>query len=294
MRAVALKRTVLPPLRPNLGVESAFRKALWGLVVKMHSSVLEAIEAAYPTHALAQDMSPLQIMKHRMDQIGSQWEYNFATVAREISEGFASGALKNTDAAFAILLRKAGISVKFQATPEMMAAYQSLISENVGLIKSIAEEHLAHVQEVVMESAKAGRSLKELSKDLGGYVELDRIRMGRKLGESDRSLLARTQRRANLIARDQNNRATSIFNRVRQKSLGIEKAIWRHSGGGKTPRPLHEEWDGKPYPVDEGAPIGDDGENVWPGEGCVNCRCVSMSIIPGMDEGEEGEHDEAA
>ena len=39
----------------------------------------------------------------------------------------------------------------------------------------------------------------------------------------------------------------AAMNRARQDELGIEKARWRHSGGGKHPRPTHVANDGKTY-----------------------------------------------
>lgn len=48
-----------------------------------------------------------------------------------------------------------------------------------------------------------------------------------------------TRRRAALIARDQNNKATSVMQSARQRSVGITEGIWRHSRAGKTWRPSH-------------------------------------------------------
>jgi uncharacterized protein with gpF-like domain len=88
-----------------------------------------------------------------------------------------------------------------------------------------------------------------------------------------------TKRRAALIARDQNNKATAQLVRVRQKGIGANQAMWVHSHGGKVPRPSHVKAgaDKLIYEIDKGAYL--DGEWVWPGT-AINCRCVSKTVIP--------------
>ena len=68
------------------------------------------------------------------------------------------------------------------------------------------------------------------------------IQTGRDLGQISRDLqdtFGVTRRRAAFIALDQNNKATASMTRARQTELGIKKAIWLHSHGGKKPRPTH-------------------------------------------------------
>jgi uncharacterized protein with gpF-like domain len=92
-----------------------------------------------------------------------------------------------------------------------------------------------------------------------------------------------TKRRAALIARDQNNKATAVFVRVRQKQAGIKKAMWLHSHGGKEPRKTHLANDGKLYDPQKGwfDPDPKVRRRIWPGE-LINCRCVSRSVVEGF------------
>ena len=83
--------------------------------------------------------------------------------------------------------------------------------------------------------------------------------------------------RAALIARDQSNKANSVVNRTRQLELGITRAKWMHSHGGKEPRPDHLAADGKEYDIEKGCLIS--GEYIQPGE-MINCRCTSRPILP--------------
>jgi uncharacterized protein with gpF-like domain len=110
------------------------------------------------------------------------------------------------------------------------------------------------------------------------------VARGRDLGTLTAELEKRydlSHKRAAFIARDQNNKATSIMSHVRQRELGIRKARWVHSGAGKHPRPGHVKAskDKLVYEVTKGAYI----DNAWifPGE-LPNCRCIGRPIIEGL------------
>jgi len=160
-------------------------------------------------------------------------------------------------------LKKSGMSVQFKMTAAQNDAMQATIGEQVGLIKSIASEHLSDVEGIVMRSVTTGRDLQQLKSDLLARYDI-------------------TKKRASLIARDQNNKATATLTRTRQIGLGITKARWLHSAGGKHPRPSHvafsEGRNGGPfYDIQKGAFI--DGEFLLPGQ-AINCRCLSVSVLP--------------
>ena len=157
-------------------------------------------------------------------------------------------------------LKKAGFAIEFKMTATANDVMQAIIGEQVGLIKSIASQHLSEVEGLVMRSVSQGRDLKTLSDELQERYGV-------------------TKRRAALIARDQNNKATASMNRVRQEELGITEAIWLHSHAGKEPRPSHMAANGKRYNLSEGMKL--DGKYTWPGVE-INCRCVSRSVIPGL------------
>ncbi len=90
-----------------------------------------------------------------------------------------------------------------------------------------------------------------------------------------------TKRRAAFIARDQNNKATAVFERTRHVEIGVTEAIWLHSAGGKVPRPEHVAFSGKKYDIRKGAYL--EGKWTWPGVE-INCRCVSKPVIPGFED----------
>ncbi|CAB3908031.1 hypothetical protein LMG26842_05715 [Achromobacter dolens] len=253
----------LRPVHANQGIEAAYRKRLDRLIDEMQRSLVYWLTAAYRRNVpeIAQDESPAMALTKMMRRLAKQWQRRFNEAAQPVASEFAETSMSAADNSLRNALRQKGFSVQFQLTRAANDVFQATVQENVGLIKSIAAEHLQDVQGMVMRSVTQGR-------DLEGLVEDLQKRYGV------------TKRRAAFIARDQNNKATATITRVRQQGLGIKQAKWRHSRGGKHPRKSHQEADGKVYDVDKGMLI--DGEYIRPGE-LPNCRCVAISIIPGFD-----------
>ena len=253
----------LAPVHPNQGVQAQFRRRLLALIDEMQKSVVADITALYPggNPQLAQDAAQdVHRLRWEMDRLGRRWLDRFDVAAKEMAAYFALAAKDRVDSAMAASLRKAGISVRFQVTPAIQEALDATITENVSLIRSIAQQHLGHVEQLVMRSVTAGR-------DVGG------------LKKALHEQLGVTQRRAATIARNQNNMATATVCRARQQELGIKRAIWVHSSAGRHPRPEHVAANGKEYDVDKGMWL--ERRWTWPGRE-INCRCVSRSIIPGL------------
>jgi SPP1 gp7 family putative phage head morphogenesis protein len=253
----------LAPVHPNQGVAVAFRRRLWALIEEMHESLLTALTAEYraANPQLAQDApDSVHRLRWEMDRLGKRWLDRFETAAPELAAYFATAAKDRVDGALAASLRKSGISVRFQITPAIQEALDASMAENVSLIRSIAQQHLGQVEQLVMRSVTAGRNVGGLRRDLQNQLGV-------------------TKRRAALIARNQNNVATATVCKTRQQELGITKAIWVHSSAGRHPRPEHVAFNGKEYEVAKGAWL--EGRWTWPGRE-INCRCVSRSIIPGL------------
>ena len=82
-----------------------------------------------------------------------------------------------------------------------------------------------------------------------------------------------TERKAQLIAMDQTNKATQELELAQSRELGIKTGTWVHIPGEKTSRKSHEEMDGKEFDLDEGLFDYEVGKNVKPGE-LPYCRCT--------------------
>lgn len=254
----------LEPLRPSAAIRAAYQARLYALVDEMHRSISYWLTAAYRanTPEIAQDASPARELRAALRKLARRWQGKFDALAPQLAEYFARDVSQRVDGELERMFRKAGFTVKFKLTKAQNDAFQAVIGEQVGLIKSIAQEHLSQVEGMVMRSVQEGRDLGTLTKDLQ-----------RRFGI--------TKRRAKRIAFTQNQMATAALTRTRQKELGIRQARWLHSAGGKQPRPEHVAFSGKLYDVDKGAFL--EGKWTWPGRE-INCRCVSIPVIPGFDD----------
>src|ERR1700688_4405813 len=211
---------VLPAVRPNCGLEAAYRRKLYCLVEEMHNSVNYWISAKFkstPPAMAMDDATAASQLRIAINKLTRQWGRRFDVAAKELAAYFALDASKRSDAALRAILKKGGWSVRFTMTPAMQDIFKATVAENVALIRSIPNQYLTQVQGHVMRSVAAGRDLGTVAKELERQYGV-------------------TRRRAANIARSQNNLAASAFHRARELELGL-KAKWLHSGGSRHPRP---------------------------------------------------------
>ena len=253
------------PINPNAGIEIEYRRRLDRLIREMTDSVDYWMKLDYRRNEeriIAEDASPANELRRRMRELSTRWMKQFNQGAKKLGEWFADESLKASDASLKKILRDAGISVKFRMTEGMTDAFDAVRNENVQLIKSIGAQYLSDVEGLVQRSVTQGRNLGDLSKQL-------------------RKRYGITKDRAALIARDQNNKATSAMTQRRQQDLGITKGRWRHSHAGKQPRQSHVDADNEVFDISKGMYL--DGEWIMPGQ-LINCRCTWAPIIPGLDD----------
>lgn len=265
------------PVRASAAEAAWLRNQLQNMVYAMHNSVMFWVRAGWRDSGMLMDMnitqggialdkSPAKMLQEVMSKLGKQWLDKFDDAAPKIADGFAKKVLRHADGSFSSALRKAGYSVKFQTTKAVRDALDAETLGNVSLIKSIPQKYLGDVQGRIMRSITGGRSMKQLTKDLEQVYSL-------------------THNRAALIARDQNNKATAVIHKTRQKEVGISRAVWIHTSASVHPREEHERWGDEEaeYDIEKGMWSEVDQEYVWPGTP-INCGCTSMSVVPGMDD----------
>jgi SPP1 gp7 family putative phage head morphogenesis protein len=241
---------------------------------RMAAEVSRAVLAAYGSlepqvHAMDAPRNPSLLLRAALRKWGGLWVSRFDKLSLDLGQAFARKSLTITQTQMRAALKEAGFTVKFSPTPGSLAAYQSVVAEQVNLIKSIPAEYLKSVETHVWQSVAKGGDMHALS---------------RKLRES----YGVTRDRAAFIARDQNNKAKATIERTRRLELGITEAYWQHSAGGKVPRATHVAMNGKRYRLAEG--MWDSAQNAYvlPGE-LPNCRCTSKAIIPTFDTERPGE-----
>ena len=261
--ATAGRPALTAPVRPNVSIGVAYRRRLLAMIEAMHRDVLDHVERGWrkTPPRMAMDVLPASAFRDMMDRLRNHWVDRFEEFGKAAGKRFAEGSMAQTDRAFAATLRDMGFTIQFKLTPVIRDVLSATIGEQVGLIRGIAERHMADAQGMVMRSITAGYDVGRLRNDL-------------------QTTFGMTKKRAALIARDQNSKAVASITRARQIEVGITRAIWLHSLGGKVPRPEHIAMNGKPYDIAKGAFL--EGVWTWPGKE-VNCRCVSKSIISGLE-----------
>jgi SPP1 gp7 family putative phage head morphogenesis protein len=270
---------ILRPVHPNAGIKAAYRRKLESLIEEMSDSYRHWLLAAYKRvpPAMASDAekgSPYQKKINRrrtlasrelnaeLRELGRRWERRFDDAAQRMAGWFAKSTTQRSTAALGHILRKGGWTVEFQMSKAMRDVLGATVAENVSLIKSIPQQFHTQVEGLVMRSVTAGRDLAGLTRDLEAQFAV-------------------TRRRAEFIARDQNNKATAALTRVRYVDMGVTEAIWLHSGGGKTQRPTHVKNSGKRFDIAKGWFDPAVQRYIQPGE-LINCRCVPKAVVKGF------------
>jgi SPP1 gp7 family putative phage head morphogenesis protein len=257
---------VLKAVHPSSGIGVDYRGKLERLIRRMQRSYAYFLKAQYreTPPRMAMDEMPARELQRELRRLGIRWEKEFAKLAPKMARWFSQSVEKRSSAAMRKMLKDAGVTVRYMITPAMRDVLEATVQENVSLIKSIGSQYHHEVEGMVMRSVQTGR-------DLGGLTKELQARYGV------------TRRRAAFIARDQNNKATAVLTRVRQREAGIKQAIWLHSLGGKEPRKTHVANTGKVYNVAEGwyDPDPKVRRHILPGE-LINCRCVSKPVVKGF------------
>lgn len=246
-------------------------KHMDGLYSALRSTLLTVFDT--PTSAMgwfgtdAKKMMPKAganlLLRKALSRWSVLWTRRLEKVSDTIARDFAVRNKSATDTAMLGKLAKAGFTVKFKPTPASKDALNAVISENVGLIRTIPQKFLGDVEVAVWQSVMAGSDMDTLSREIKAKYGV-------------------AWRRAALIASDQNAKAKAAMERARREEVGITTAKWLHSHAGVVPRPTHVAMDGETYAVSEGMWDPAVQKRIWPGTE-INCRCSDRALIPGFD-----------
>ena len=198
----------------------------------------------------------------------------FNTMAVELERKTAKFGLYDKVQAMAHLTRKLSIkewkrAVKATLGIDLLDDYYSgelfrelmkkWVEDNVGLIKTIPQESLSRMREIVMEGYRNGETTTSIVKKIQRAYSVDR-------------------RHAQLLARDQIAKLNSNIAQQQQRDAGVEEYIWSDSGDGRV-RPSHKKLNGKRFRWDD-PPVVDEktGRRCHPGED-YECRCVALAVF---------------
>lgn len=213
----------LRPIRPSAAITDEYNRKLMRLIREMQDSVVYWLKASYRQNEdriVAYDESPSEMLRRTMKELADRWLKKFDVAAERLAEWFSQSVEKRSTDQMKKILRDGGISVQFEMTPAMRDTLEATVNANVSLIKSIPQKYFTEVEGLVQRSVQTGRDMGYLSNELQKRYGI-------------------TRRRADLIARTQNEMATAAFNKVRMLEAGITEAVWLHSHAGKAPRPTH-------------------------------------------------------
>ncbi len=264
---MAAKAKVLLPVHPNAGIQAQYREKIDRLVREMARSYEYWLRAQYRENppAMALDAGPVRDLKRELSSLGKRWAEKMDAAAPKLAEWFAKSNSRRSQASLKKILADGGMTVDFKMTKAMRDVFDATVQENVSLIRSIGSEYHTQIEGIVMRSVSAGRDLEQMTTDL-------------------RDRYGVTTRRAAFIARDQNDKATANFVKVRQVEHGV-MARWLHSAGGKEKyrRKTHVANSGKTYDPAKGwfDPDPKVRRRIWPGE-LTGCKCVSVSVVKGF------------
>lgn len=127
---------------------------------------------------------------------------------------------------------------------------------NTQLSKSLIDESVNKVQSTVLSGFQSGTRWEEIATDIEKYIDPE---------------VGGIANRARLIARDQISKLNGQVTQERQKSLGVNKYIWRTSQDERV-RDSHRELEGEVFSWDNPPSVGHPGEDF-------QCRCTAEPVL---------------
>lgn len=131
------------------------------------------------------------------------------------------------------------------------------VAENVDLIKTIPDDTLDKMRDIVLDGYNRGRRTTDIAKDIQRVYSMSR-------------------KHAQLIARDQTAKLNGEIQRAQQQDAGITKYIWCDCGDERVRR-SHRELNGKIFSWDD-PPENSDGRKCHPGQD-YQCRCIGRPVF---------------
>lgn len=131
------------------------------------------------------------------------------------------------------------------------------VDENVSLIKTIPEETLDKMRDIIYDGFTEGKTTTRIVKEIQKTYGVEK-------------------RRAELIARDQTAKLNGQIQRYQQKDAGVTEYIWYTVGDSRV-RKRHQELNGKKFSWDDPPDVGK-GRKCHPGED-YQCRCIGRPVF---------------
>ena len=258
------RQVTIPGIPASVGIQNEYARSIRRLIKQMEKVALKFVLEKYKLFRASEMVTndaPVDFDNRRLQQLIDAIKARFGRYISEweaeeldaIARKFIGKIDKQTKAGLMANLKKAGIVIDFHISALHQPLLEEMVARNVNLIKSIGPKYFDKLTNVVIDSALKGRDMASIFQHI---KDLNKV----------------TERRAELIAIDQTNKATQALNVMQTKDSGIKKGIWIHIPGEKSSRKTHIAMNGKTFDLDEGLYDEDVGRNVLPGE-LPYCRC---------------------
>lgn len=264
MKRTQTSEIALRATKPSAGIREAYYKQLRSLLGDLSTSVAREVKAVYVDYEpqIAQDAKePAKHLSDSLEKARKKWDKKFLTASEKLAYWFGRRVKAHVARSqkSALQTLASPISIGFSRGNASEDVLTAIVAENVSLIRSLASQYLTQVVSDVMQSVQNGRDLKTLAQTLNHRYAVSR-------------------RRAQTIARDQNNKATESLARANDREAGVQHGIWIHVPGRLSSRDTHKRFDGKKFDLSKGLYDADEGRYVLPAE-CINCNCTYRPIF---------------
>lgn len=245
-------------VKPSVTLDSDYNVQLQRIVRQVRKDVNDRLIPVLRQSAseYTQDASWLDSLKSAFSWLAARWtSQQFDTIANSVASTFIRSADTKVSKSFAIDI--------FSNNQTMQEYLEASVYNNVQLIKSIPQQYLARVEEIVMANVRAGLRPAVIEKQLVQQFGI-------------------TTRRAKLIARDQTAKVTSGVAEKRIRSLGYSYFRWVDAHDQRV-RHRHREIANKVTAYGKGIyrwdtpPLSDKGEPIKPGTD-YQCRCIAQPV----------------
>lgn len=251
----------------SIPIQAKYEKELLVMINSMADVTKRELTAVFKSQQAkefyAEDASLSSLAGKVLDSLRSRFDLYFEKNSQEVTNRMISRIDKHSASSLKSSIEKisGGLSVKTDfISGDVGDTLRASVKRNVNLIKSIESQYFDSIEDLVMRSiSPGGNGLQDLA-------ILDKIK--------DKTLA-----RGVSIAKDQTRKAYNNLNAARMTKAGLNEFIWRHSGGGRFPRDLHQNvLNGQTYSLDD-LPVIDEktGERGIPGQ-AINCRCTMEPI----------------
>ena len=244
-----------------------YNKQLQNLVKKVRGDInniiMPQVKSLEPQYVVSYDESPSENINKQFQALLAKYSSpNFLKIYTDLSTAYITQINNNNQDKFNKQMKDFGLNIYGESS--FLQSYLSdSIATNVKLIKSIPQQYLSNVENMINNNMRAGLRSSYMTKQLVDQFGI-------------------TKRRAIFIARDQTNKTNGLMNQKRQVSSGFNYFRWLTAGDNRV-RCRHQEIANKITTYGKGIyrwdnlPLSDKGVPIAPGQD-YGCRCTATPV----------------